>query len=308
MDNIIEAKNISKSYATKQALRDINLTIPRAGVYGLLGPNGAGKTTFIRILTQIIGPDSGEILFDGIPIKRSDIERMGYMPEERGLYRKMKVGEQIEYFSRLKGMTKAQSYEAIKYWFTIFDIKDWWGKKVEELSKGMQQKVQFIATVIHKPPLLILDEPFSGFDPINAEIITREILKLKNEGTTIILSTHRLESVEALCDHLSLINNSQKILEGGVSDIRHQFKENMFEIVMAGSDLNIPDGTDIGFELYTKSKDDEGNESLRFKTKTGITANQILQKFMPVGQIISFKEVLPSINDIFIKLVKEQSK
>jgi ABC-2 type transport system ATP-binding protein len=308
MDNIIEARNISKSYAAKQALTDINLCIPRRGIYGLLGPNGAGKTTFIRILTQIIGPDAGEIMFNGKPMKREDINRIGYMPEERGLYRKMKVGEQVEYFSRLKGMSKEQSQQAIKYWFTVFDIRDWWGKKVEELSKGMQQKVQFIATVIHKPELLILDEPFSGFDPINSEIITKEIKKLKEEGSTIVLSTHRLESVEALCDSLSLINNSRKILEGSVHDIRHRFKEHMFELVLAGAVHTLPDATDIGFELSSSHKDEEGNLSIRFKATEGTTANNILQKFMPIGQILSFKEVLPSINEIFIKLVNEESK
>jgi ABC-2 type transport system ATP-binding protein len=306
--SIIEARNISKSYASKQALKNVSLGVPKASIYGLLGPNGAGKTTFIRILTQIIGPDSGEMLFNGKPLKREDINRMGYMPEERGLYRKMKVGEQIEYFSRLKGMTKAQSYEAIKYWFTVFDIKDWWGKKVEELSKGMQQKVQFIATVIHKPELLILDEPFSGFDPINAEIITKEIKKLQAEGSTIILSTHRLESVEALCDDLSLINNSQKILEGSVRDIRHQFKENMYEVVLVDRVHTLPDMTGMGFELTSQSQNEEDNFCLRFKIAAGISSNDILQRFIAIGQVLSFREVLPSINEIFIKLVNEQSK
>src|SRR5665213_1885115 len=273
MDNIIQAINISKSYANKQALKDINLTVPKASIYGLLGPNGAGKTTFIRIMNQIIGPDSGEILLDGKPIQRSDIERIGYMPEERGLYRKMKVGEQIEYFSRLKGMTKEQSYEAIRYWFTVFDIKDWWGKKVEELSKGMQQKVQFIVTVIHKPALIILDEPFSGFDPLNSEIIRDELIKLKGQGSTIILSTHRLESVEALCDSLSLIDNAEKILEGTVRDIRNQFKKNMFEIVIAGAGHDLPPSISGEFEVVGSASNEEGNMQVRFKTLNNMAAN-----------------------------------
>jgi ABC-2 type transport system ATP-binding protein len=308
MENIIEARNISKSYEGKLALKDISLNVPRASIYGLLGPNGAGKTTFIRILTQIIGPDSGQIFFNGNPLERSDIEKMGYMPEERGLYRKMKVGEQIEYFSRLKGLTKAQSYDAIRYWFNVFDIKDWWDKKVEELSKGMQQKVQFIATVIHKPALIILDEPFSGFDPLNAEIVQDEIIKLKEQGTTIILSTHRLESVESLCTNMSMIHNSRKVIEGSIHDIRQQFKENMFELSVAGTDIHFPEINDPGFEIINKEKDTEGNLSIRFKISENIKSNQILQLFMPAGEILSFKEVLPSINDIFIKMVKDEPK
>jgi len=308
MENIIEARNISKTYERKQALKQVNLTVPKGSIYGLLGPNGAGKTTFIRILTQIIGPDEGEILFHGKPLVREDIERMGYMPEERGLYRKMKVGEQIEYFARLKGLTKAESYEAIRYWFTVFDIKDWWGKKVEELSKGMQQKVQFIATVIHKPEMIILDEPFSGFDPLNAEIVRDEIIKLRDNGATIMLSTHRLESVESLCDHLSLINNSQKVLEGRIHDIRHSYKESIFELVLAGKEHVLPDVSALGYELISSVADDEENLSLRYKAAEGTTANEVLQRFMPVGNIVSFKEVLPTINDIFIKIVRESAK
>jgi ABC-2 type transport system ATP-binding protein len=303
--DIIEAQNISKSYERKQALKDISLSVPKASIYGLLGPNGAGKTTFIRILTQIIGPDSGQIIFNGKPLQRDDIEKMGYMPEERGLYRKMKVGEQVEYFARLKGMSKDQTYEAIRYWFNVFDIKDWWGKKVEELSKGMQQKVQFITTVIHKPELIILDEPFSGFDPLNAELVSDEIIKLKEQGTTVILSTHRLESVESFCTHVSMINNSQKVIEGSIPEIRNQFKENLFEITMAGKQIAMPDFQDLGIDLIKSEENLEGNQIYHFKAPGNIKANVILQRFMPAGDILSFKEVLPSINDIFIKLVKE---
>src|SRR6185437_8687822 len=251
MSNIIEAHNISKSYARKEALKDISLSVPAGSIYGLLGPNGAGKTTFIRILTQIIGPDTGEILLHGKLMQRSDIEKIGYMPEERGLYRKMKVGEQVQYFARLKGMSSQQTDEAIRYWFNVFEIKDWWGKKVEELSKGMQQKVQFIVTVIHKPSLIILDEPFSGFDPLNAELVRDEILKLREHGATIILSTHRMESVEALCDHIALINNSHKIVEGKGFDIRNQFKENMYELNISPGQNELPDLGTWGYELMS---------------------------------------------------------
>jgi len=307
-DNIIEARNISKSYANKEALKNINLSVPRGSVYGLLGPNGAGKTTFIRILTQIIGPDSGEILLNGKPMQQSDIEHIGYMPEERGLYKKMKVGEQVEYFSRLKGMSKEESYAAIKYWFNVFDIKEWWGKKMEELSKGMQQKVQFIVTVIHKPSLIILDEPFSGFDPLNAELVRDQILKLRDEGATIILSTHRMESVEALCDHISLINNSQKVIEGKVTDIQHQFKENLYEINLGAAPDKIPDLKLWGYQINSTNRQNDGTVTLRFMTEKNSPSNDILQHFMPIGQVYSFKEVLPSINDVFIKLVKGESK
>jgi len=306
-NNIIEAVNISKSYARKEALKDINLSVPTGSVYGLLGPNGAGKTTFIRILTQIIGPDSGQILLNGKPMERSDIEHIGYMPEERGLYKKMKVGEQVEYFAKLKGMTSKQTTDAIRYWFNVFDIKDWWNKKTDELSKGMQQKVQFIVTVIHKPALIILDEPFSGFDPLNAELVLEEILKLRDQGATIILSTHRMESVEALCDHIALINNSHKVVEGKVIDIRNQFKENMYELnISAKADaLNL---SSWGYEVHSTVQQKDGSITVRFNVPKGAASNDILQHFIPVGQVNSFREELPSINDVFIKLVKGESK
>jgi ABC-2 type transport system ATP-binding protein len=306
LSNIIEAHNISKAYARKQALKDVSLSVPKASIYGLLGPNGAGKTTFIRILTQIIGPDSGQMLFNGQPMKPSDIGRIGYMPEERGLYRKMKVGEQLLYFSGLKGLTKKHAIEQLRYWFKVFNIEDWWNKKVEELSKGMQQKVQFISTVVHKPELIILDEPFTGFDPVNSAIIREEILKLKAQGSTIILSTHRMESVEELCDYFSLINKSEKIIEGAVNSIRHQFKEHSFEIVLDNVKGEIPLQDTADYHLEAKEEQADGTLYLRFKVAENITTNQVLQKLIPYGDICSFKEVLPSINDIFIKLVKEE--
>ena len=307
MSNIIEAVNISKSYARKEALKDISLSVPTGSVYGLLGPNGAGKTTFIRILTQIIGPDSGQILLNGKPMERSDIEHIGYMPEERGLYKKMKVGEQVEYFAKLKGMSSKETTDAIRYWFNVFDIKDWWNKKTDELSKGMQQKVQFIVTVIHKPSLIILDEPFSGFDPLNAELVLEEILKLRDQGATIILSTHRMESVEALCDHIALINNSHKVVEGKVIDIRNQFKENMYELNISANPeaLNL---SNRGYELTSTVPQNNGTATLQFTVPKGAVSNDILQHFMSVGQVNSFKEVLPSINDVFIKLVRGENK
>lgn len=303
-DTIVEARHIYKSYARKTALQDVSLSVPRASIYGLLGPNGAGKTTFIRILTQIIAPDSGEILLNGQPLNRDDITRIGYMPEERGLYRKMKVGEQMLYLARLKGLSKSQAMDAIKYWFTVFEIKDWWNKKVEELSKGMQQKVQFISTVIHKPQLIILDEPFTGFDPVNSEIIRDEILKLKEDGATIILSTHRMESVEELCDNLSLIHHSHKIIEGSVREVQHKFKEHIFEMCISEINGDLPMLNDPSFEVETLEKQKDGSLHLKFKLSEDMTPNRVLEQFLPLGTIISFKEVLPSINDIFISLVK----
>jgi ABC-2 type transport system ATP-binding protein len=306
VSNIIEAQNISKAYARKQALKDVTLSVPRGTIYGLLGPNGAGKTTFIRILTQIIGPDTGTIFFNGQPLIPSDISRIGYMPEERGLYKKMKVGDQLLYFSGLKGLSKKQAIEQLRYWFKVFHIEDWWNKKVEELSKGMQQKVQFISTVIHKPQLIILDEPFTGFDPVNSEIIKDEILKLKDQGSTIILSTHRMESVEELCDHFSLINKSEKIIEGSVNSIRHKFKEHSFEIVLSNPKGQLPLQDTEDYHLEEKEDRPDGTIYLRFKVAENITTNQVLFKLIPYGDICSFKEVLPSINDIFIKLVKDK--
>ncbi len=305
-DFLVEARNISKTYGQHRALNNVSLGVPKGSIYGLLGPNGAGKTTFIRILTQIINPDAGEILLDGKTLHRDDISRIGYMPEERGLYRKMKVGEQVMYFAGLKGLTGKKATEALRYWFQTFHIEDWWNKKVEELSKGMQQKIQFITTVVHKPELIILDEPFSGFDPVNSAIIKEEILKLKQGGSTIILSTHRMESVEELCDNFSLINRSQKIIEGSVNEVRHQFKEHSYEIILGDltGDLPLEGNPDVQIEKAEDLRD--GTHYVRFKVAEEITTNQVIFDLLPYGQIISFKEILPSINDIFIQLVKEK--
>ena len=283
---IIEIKNVSKSCGEKVALENVSLEIPEGKIFGLLGPNGAGKTTLIRIINRITIPTSGQVLFQGKPITQSDVERIGYMPEERGLYRKMKVGEQAMYFAQLKGMSKADAQASLKEWFTRFGIQKWWNKKVEELSKGMAQKVQFITTVVHNPKLLILDEPFSGFDPVNAEIVRHEILRLKEEGSTIILSTHDMSSVEELCDNLALINNSHVVITGGVDEIRRQFGKNEVELV------------------YT---DEQGTHTsiLPKETDGALTLESYLQKDV---NIVSYRQLIPRMNDIFIKLVSEGGK
>ena len=278
---IIECRNVCKSFGEKVALDNVSLEIPEGGIYGLLGPNGAGKTTLIRIINRIAIPNGGEVLFRGAPITQADVEKIGYMPEERGLYRKMKVGDQAMYLAQLKGMSAGAAQKALKEWFIRFGIQDWWNKKVEELSKGMAQKLQFIATVVHKPSLMILDEPFSGFDPVNAEIIRREILRLKEEGATIILSTHNMESVEELCDNIALINKSKLVITGGVSDIRREYGNNNIEIEYTDAD---------GRHTEVVSRGKAGNDVLQSFIDRGVTVN-------------SYKELMPRMNDIFIKLV-----
>lgn len=281
---IIECKNISKNFGEKVVLENVNLLIPEGKIFGLLGPNGAGKTTLIRIINRITIPSSGEVLFNGVPITQRDVEKIGYMPEERGLYRKMKVGEQTMYLAELKGMSSRDATKELKDWFIRFGIQNWWDKKVEELSKGMAQKLQFITTVVHRPSLMILDEPFSGFDPVNADIIRKEILRLKNEGATIVLSTHNMESVEELCDEIALINKSHLVITGEVDTIRRKYGGNNVELV------------------YT---DSEGThtEVLPHETADGIPT---LKQFMDKGVTInSYKELMPRMNDIFIKLVTE---
>ena len=278
---IIECKNICKSFGEKVALNDASVDIPEGQIFGLLGPNGAGKTTLIRIINRITIPNSGVVLFNGSPIRQSDVEKIGYMPEERGLYRKMKVGEQAMYLAQLKGMSAFDARRELKRWFERFQIQSWWDKKVEELSKGMAQKVQFITTVVHKPSLMILDEPFSGFDPVNADIIRKEILRLKEEGATIILSTHNMESVEELCDNIALINKSKVVVSDSVDSIRRQYGNNNVELV------------------YT---DAEGRHTQVLPLMTD--GSTTLQSFIEKGvQINSYKELMPRMNDIFIKLV-----
>ncbi|HBH21292.1 MAG TPA: ABC transporter ATP-binding protein [Rikenellaceae bacterium] len=279
--SIIQCKNVSKSFGEKIAIENINLEIPSGGIFGLLGPNGAGKTTLIRIINRITIPNSGEVLFNGEPIRQSDVEKIGYMPEERGLYRKMKVGEQAMYLARLKGMSSSDAKNALKEWFIRFGIENWWDKKVEELSKGMAQKLQFITTVVHKPSLMILDEPFSGFDPVNAELIRKEILRLRDEGATIILSTHNMESVEELCDNIALINKSHLVITGGVDEIRRKYGNDNVELV------------------YT---DEQGRHTEILPRESDGTST--LKSFIDKGvEINSYKELMPRMNDIFIKLV-----
>lgn len=300
--NILEAKNIVKRYANHTALNDVSLAIPSQSIFGLLGPNGAGKTSLIRIINQITGPDSGEVFFEGERLAPKHIGQIGYLPEERGLYKKMEVGEQALYLAQLKGMSKAEAKKKLKYWFEKFEIGGWWNKKVEELSKGMQQKVQFIVTVLHEPKLLILDEPFSGFDPINANIIKNEILDLKKQGSTILFSTHNMGSVEELCDYIALINKSEKVLDGSVKEIRKQFRSNEYEIEFVGSLMGFTNALWTGAELIEHVTEDEVCKA-RVKLLGKTTANDLLQSIIPVSKIQSFREIIPSMNDIFIQKV-----
>lgn len=295
---ILEVKNVSKMYATHQALNDVSLSVPKGQVFGLLGPNGAGKSTLIRIITQIIRRDSGDILFKNNPLQPIDAENIGYLPEERGLYKKMKVGEQLLYLARLKGLSKNEAMNRLKIWFEKFDIKPWWNKKVEDLSKGMQQKIQFVATVLNEPELLILDEPFSGFDPINANIIKDEILELKRKGTTIIFSTHRMESVEELCDHVALIDKSKKILDGSKKDIKNSYRTNVYQIEHTTTIQNL----DNKFEILETENVDEHFLTYIQAKESGLS-NELLHQLINQTEMISFQERLPSFNDIFIMLV-----
>ena len=281
---LIDIRGVSKTFGPKVALDNVSLEIPEGKIFGLLGPNGAGKTTLIRIINRITIPSSGEVYFKGKPITQQDVEKIGYMPEERGLYRKMKVGDQAMYLARLKGMSEAAAKEALKEWFVRFGIQDWWNKKVEELSKGMAQKLQFITTVVHKPALLILDEPFSGFDPVNADIVRKEILRLKDEGATIILSTHNMESVEELCDSIALINKAHLVITGDLEDIRRKYGNNNVELVYTDGD---------GRHTKVIAVEKDTNTTLREILDQGVTVN-------------SYHELMPRMNDIFIKLVTEQ--
>ena len=300
--NIIEIQNVTKRYSNHLALDNISLAIQKGVVYGLLGPNGAGKTTLIRILNQITAPDSGMVLFNGNPISRKDIEKIGYLPEERGLYKKMKVGEEALYLARLKGLSKEEAMERLKYWFIKFEIQNWWNKKVEELSKGMQQKLQFITTVVHRPDFLILDEPFSGLDPINTNLIRQELLELKRQGTTIIISTHNMASVEEICDEICLINKAHKILEGNLAKIKQQFKENIFSLTLS-SEREIPAFPEAFSVLETSAYENQYHYVVKVHEEG--SANQLLQFVMNHGNILAFNEVLPSMNDIFIQQVEK---
>jgi ABC-2 type transport system ATP-binding protein len=300
--NILYTDNISKSYGNFWALKDININVPKQSIFGLLGPNGAGKTTLIRIITQIIFADTGHVKFEDREIRSEDVRKMGYLPEERGLYRKMKVGEHLIYLARLKGLSRIDALNKIKYWLDKLQIADWSNKKIEDLSKGMQQKIQFIATIIHNPSLIILDEPFSGFDPINVNIIKDEILELKKRGATIIFSTHRMESVEELCDHIALINKSKVILYGSKKDIKHQYRTNTF-IVDHLKDLK---NLDMSFQILNQSEIEEGLKRSVIKITNGQTPNDLIAELIKHVEVHSFVEKIPTMNDIFINKVKEK--
>ena len=300
---LFEARNVTKQFGSLYALNNVSISVPEQSIFGLLGPNGAGKTTLIRIINQITGPDSGELFLNGRKLMPEDVMSIGYLPEERGLYKKMKVGEQALYFAQLKGLSKAEAMRRLKYWFRKLDMIDWWGKKVEELSKGMQQKVQFVTTILHEPKLLILDEPFSGFDPVNTNVIKNEILFLREKGATVILSTHNMGSVEELCDNIALINKAKTILEGRVDDIRMQWAGDEYKIVFDG-DVTINGNGDIN----VLDRQFENNRStIRFKAGHERNTNQILTEAVRCGNVISFNPALPSMNDIFIRVVETRN-
>ncbi len=300
----IEAHDVVKEYSGHRALDGLSLSVSQGCVYGLLGPNGAGKTTFIRILNQITRPDSGEVLIDGHKLSPQDIARIGYLPEERGLYKKMKVGEEAIYLAQLKGLSAMEARKRLRTWFDKFDITDWWDKKVEQLSKGMQQKVQFIVTVLHEPSLLIFDEPFSGFDPVNANILKNEILELKKNGATVIFSTHNMASVEEVCDDITLINKSRAVLQGSVNDVRQRFKENKFRIRYTGDDSALKDASSLVSVSDTNTVSAYNEAIVKPSAQAAdMTPNELIRYLLQHVELASFEEQLPSMNDIFIKVV-----
>jgi len=306
MSNILEVKNVIKNYGDYVALNEVSFTIPKGSIYGLLGPNGAGKTTLIRIINQITMPDNGEVIFDGEILGPKHVQYIGYLPEERGLYKSMKVGEQCLYLAQMKGLSKSEAKKQLEYWFEKLGIQGWWNKKIQELSKGMAQKVQFVVCVLHKPKLLIFDEPFSGFDPVNANIIKDEILELRNQGSTIIFSTHRMESVEELCDNIALIHKSNKLIEGKLDDVKRQFRTNNFEVGILSNNIE-----GLMFDITQKFKVSQTNfKSLNNELKLEIALgnsnpNELLHILTQRGQVTHFMEKIPSVNDIFIKTVTE---
>ena len=306
MEYLLEAENLTRRYKDKVALNNFSIQIPKGSIYGLLGPNGAGKTTFIRIVNQITAPDEGRIFLNGEPLTKKSIAQVGYMPEERGLYKNMKVGEQAIYFARLKGMSSAEAKRRTQYWFDKLDIMSWWDKKLSELSKGMGQKVQFVVTVIHEPSLLIFDEPFSGFDPVNAQLIANEILELRENGTTIIFSTHRMESVEEMCDHVALINQSQKVLDGTIEDVRNQFKSGEFSIGIQS--ISADSLSRLAQQYAIKDVETHGNlTQFNLLVDKSLPSNNLIQELIQYGQINHFQEIIPSMNDVFLQAVKASS-
>ena len=306
MNNLLEAHSVSKNFGDFTALNNVSIAVPKGSIFGLLGPNGAGKTTLIRVINQITMPDTGHVLLDGEPLQRHHIQNIGYLPEERGLYKSMKVGEQALYLAQLKGMSKTEAKKRLLDWFERLEIGDWWNKKIQELSKGMAQKIQFVVTVLHQPKLLIFDEPFSGFDPINANIIKNEILRLRDEGATVIFSTHRMESVEELCDHIALIHKSNKVLDGNLNAIKREYKTNTFEV-----GINVENASQVEqqlkerFQVSPASFKSLGDDlKLNIKLSEKDTANDLLNHLTSKGQLSHFVEVVPSASDIFIQTVK----
>ena len=306
MSNILEVKKVVKKYGDYTALNEVSITVPTGSIYGLLGPNGAGKTSLIRIINQITSPDGGEILLDGEKLSPNHVQSIGYLPEERGLYKSMKVGEQCLYLAQMKGLSKSEAKKQLDYWFEKFEIQSWWNKKIEELSKGMAQKIQFVVTVLHKPKLLILDEPFSGFDPVNANLIKDEIIELNRQGTSVIFSTHRMESVEEMCDYIGLIHKSNKLIEGKLNDVKREYRSNTFEV---GVLTNNVEG--LMFDLSQKFTLGQANfkslnEELKLEVQLGnATSNELLHILTQRGQVTHFVEKIPSVNDIFIQTVSK---
>ncbi len=302
--DFLKASQIVKQFANHLALDRVSMTVPEQSIFGLLGPNGAGKTTMIRIINQITAPDSGTVEFNGNPLKAEDVQYIGYLPEERGLYKKMKVGEQALYLVQLKGLSKNDALKRLKFWFEKFEIEAWWDKKVEELSKGMQQKVQFITTVLHEPKLLIFDEPFSGFDPINANLIKQEILQLRENGATIIFSTHNMSSVEELCDHIALINVGKTILDGPINEIRNQYKADTYQLIYRGESQTLESALSDLVDLTTEPMAGK-EQKVVIKIHNGMATRDLIERINPSVDIVSFNEVVPSMNDIFIRVVEE---
>lgn len=304
MSNILEVKKVVKQYGDYTALNEVSITVPKGSIYGLLGPNGAGKTSLIRIINQITLPDGGEILLDDEKLSPKHVQSIGYLPEERGLYKSMKVGEQCLYLAQMKGLSKSEAKKQLDYWFEKFEIQSWWNKKIEELSKGMAQKIQFVVTVLHKPKLLILDEPFSGFDPVNANLIKDEIIELNRQGTSVIFSTHRMESVEEMCDHIALIHKSNKLIEGKLNDVKRQYRTNSFQVGILTSNVE-----GLMYDLTQKFTVGQAdfkslNEDLKLEIQLGnATSNELLHILTQRGQVTHFVEKIPSVNDIFIQTV-----
>ncbi len=299
------AKNVTKKFAQHTALDKVDINVPEGSIFGLLGPNGAGKTTFIRIVNRILAPDEGELFFKGHPLRPADVFNIGYLPEERGLYKKMKVGEQALYLTQLKGLTRNDALKKLHYWFEKFEINTWWNRKVEELSKGMQQKVQFIITIIHEPEMLIFDEPFSGFDPINVNLLKEEILELRKKGSTIIFSTHNMASVEELCDHIALINNARKILDGKVWEIKQTYKTNTFEVRFTKFDGDTRSFLSPSFEVIEQTTLNE-HFIAKIRIPSDSDPNDLIRQLLPHVMIQSVNEIIPSMNDIFIRTVTSQ--